>query len=100
MRLKFYLETLKVAENKMGEKEKPNCYGYVLSNRDYQEKMGKVPVKDCAECEFLESCTAEYNDRVYNHYVDEYYNMTPEQIEEMERQDHEDLWFGDDEECL
>lgn len=53
--------------------ENPKCFSYVNSNRDYQEKMNAVPIKDCKECEILEKCVAAYNQRVYDIWMDEYY---------------------------
>lgn len=79
----------------MSEVEKPNCYGYVLENRDRQEEMGKIPVKNCAECEFLEKCTAHYNARVYNDWADEYHCMTEVQVETMIESEREELESND-----
>ena len=47
--------------------EKPNCFGYVLSTREWlKEHLGIEPVKDCKDCDLLEDCTKEYNERTYN----------------------------------
>ena len=58
--IRFYRENYKP--------KPPICFGYIMENRDYQEKLGKVPVTNCQECKYLEACIKEYDERVYRNY--------------------------------
>lgn len=52
---------------------RPKCFSYVMSNRDYQEKMNAIPIEDCKECGIMKDCVTAYNARVYDIWCTEWY---------------------------
>ena len=50
--------------------DRPNCFGFVMSSKEYLEKHGIVYAKKCEECEHQRECIAEYNERIYNTWLD------------------------------
>ena len=51
----------------------PKCFSYIMSSRDYQEKMDAIPLIDCKECGLQQMCIEAYNERVYNVWMDEWF---------------------------
>lgn len=53
---------------------KPGCFSYIMSNRDWLEEHNIKIEKDCKECEHQKECIAAYNSRVYEHWMDDWYD--------------------------
>jgi hypothetical protein len=63
------------------DEKKPECFGYVNENKECLDRKGIRYETDCKTCQLLKDCIARYNSRVYDNWVDEWYNKTEDELE-------------------